>query len=70
METERDDPTDDAVARLESALDRIATTARPSAEGRPGTADIATRLDTIIADLEKALGDDPAGAGTDELNKE
>ncbi len=48
----------DALARLETALDRIAQTAqRPAAAATtgPGAADIAGRLDALIAQLRDAL---------------
>jgi hypothetical protein len=51
-----------AVARLEAALTRIAVAAgrpRPEAEPAPETAEIAARLDEIIAEVRNALAGAP-----------
>ncbi len=52
-----DDTADDAT-RLERALERIAVLAKRRQEGveEPGSAEIAQRLDSLIAQLRAALG--------------
>ncbi len=55
---DQDDPAlneDDALARLEAALDRIALHAKPNPEPPTDVAMIAARLDTLIAHIRSAL---------------
>ncbi len=56
---DHDDPAD-AAARLERALERIAGLAKPAAavpaEPHRSTAEIAARLDALIAQVRAALG--------------
>ncbi len=55
---ELDDPADDendALARLEAALDRIALHAKPNPEAPTDVAVVAARLDTLIAQIRSAL---------------
>ncbi len=46
---------DDALARLEAALDRIASLAKPNSHPPTDAAMIAARLDTLIAQIRSAL---------------
>ncbi len=57
-----DDPTADA-DRLEMALERIAALARQCQKSEPkgtATAEVAARLDALIAQIKAALGQDAA----------
>ena len=60
--SEHEDPAE-AAARLAQALERIARVARAPEPTTPpaATAEIAARLDALIAELRAALGDTPGG---------
>jgi hypothetical protein len=55
---EEEDPAE-AALRLEQALERIARLARPAPSEVPQAAEVAARLDALIADLRAALAAAP-----------